>query len=64
MSNGSWVELPFGWSVGRETKITASEYVVGKLLENSVKYKRCHFTEPKLAYIFFWKMFSRTRASP
>lgn len=33
------------WSVGKETKITASEQEVGKLLETSVKYERCHFTE-------------------
>lgn len=47
-SNGSWMESEKG-------EVTASEQVVGKLLENSVKYKKCHFTELKLAYIFFWK---------
>lgn len=42
----------------KETKITASEQVVEKLLENSVKYESYHFTEQKLAYIHFWKIFS------
>lgn len=38
-------ELPLVGSVGKETKITASEQEVGELLENLVKYKRCHFAE-------------------
>ena len=44
-SHGSWLELPLVGSVGKETKITASEQEVGKLLENSVKYERRRFTE-------------------
>lgn len=39
----------------KKGEVTASERVLGKLLENLVKYKRCHFTELKLAYIFSWK---------
>lgn len=42
MSHGSWVELPLV-RMGKETRITASDRVVGKLLENPVKYKRCYF---------------------
>lgn len=46
------------WGVGKETKLTASEQVAGKLLENSVKYERGYFIEEKLAYVFLWKTFS------
>lgn len=46
------------WSVGKETKLTASEQVAGKLPENSVKYEKGYLIEEKLAYVFLWKTFS------
>lgn len=49
--------------MGKGTKITASEQEVGKLLENSVKYERCHFTEQKPAYVFFQKTVSHIHPS-
>lgn len=63
VSHGSWVELPLV-RAGKETRITASERVVGKLLETPVKYKRCYFYGTNTSLYIFWKMFSFTPTHP